>query len=666
MKQKNRKKTYLPLTIAAIAFGALTTALTPASAKTADTDPVLMTVNGRPVYKSEFEYLYNKNSGQQLDKQTIDDYLEMFVNYKLKVADALANGYDTTAAYNKELEQYRAELAAPYMTDKEAEQEVLDLAYQHYLNLVNVSHIMLSLDEQQGMGQAGVIQRADSIRNLILSGQLDWNKAAEEYSIDRGSNHNGGNMGWMIAGRYPTAFEDAAYATPKGQISEPINSGFGIHLIRVEDTMPNPGEVKARHILKLTARMAPEQAEKAKEKIDSIYNVLMSGADFAEVAMAESEDPGSAKRGGELDWFGRGTMVAPFDSAAFTLATGVISKPIQTAYGWHILEVTDRRPPKTFAEMEKQLKGILINSDRGLIPEQRYMDKIKKEYNTHLIEANLDAIRNRIAANPGGYDSLMVAQLRVSDMPVAQVNNIDIPLSDVMMHVAVTNSTDADNARALIASAARLAADNLTRQEARVHLADNNAEYRNLINEYSDGILLFDISQDKVWQKAANDNEGINAYFRAHRADYSFDEPRYKAVIVFTSNDSIEQVVRDYLNSLDPKSVDLRGLNKHLRDKFGKHVRAERVIAKKGENAITDYLAFGGPKPENKQLSWNNYFPYQGQIIEQPVEADDVRSRVITDYQSQLEKDWVKELRSRYPVKIDKKVLKTIKETADK
>ena len=648
------KKTVISLAIAAFAICAL-------MAKSAK-DPVLMTVNGRPVYKSEFEYLYNKNAGQQIEHQSLDDYVEMFVNYKLKVADALANGYDSTDAFNTELSKYRAELAAPYMIDKEAENEILDEIYSHFKQLRKISHIMFPL-QPDGTADMTV---ADSVRAEILKGNLAWNDAVETYSIDRGSKQNGGSMGWLVVGRFPADFEDMAYATGVGQISEPVNSGYGIHLIRVDESKPNPGEVKARHILKLTARKSPEEAAKAKNQIDSIYAVLMNGADFAEVARIESEDPGSKANGGELDWFGTGTMVAPFDSAAFSMAEGVISRPFQTSYGWHIVEVTGHRPMKSREEMDTDLRGIMFNSEKGFIPQQRFMQKIRKKYNARLIDSNIQTIREMLVNNPGGYDSVMVAKFSAMDMPVAQVMDVKIPLKNAMKNVAVTLSTDVDNAMAMITQAASTAADQQAREMARIDLVNSNAEYRNLINEYSDGILLFDISQDKVWQKASNDRPGLEAFFKKHKADYVFDEPRYKALIVFATNDSIENEVKKYLNSLAPSEINTAQLAKQIREKFGKNARAERVIAKKGENPITDYLGFGCEKPENKATTWSNYFAFRGEIIEQPVEADDVRSKVMTDYQNELEKLWIDEIRAKYPVKIDRKVLKTVKEIQPK
>lgn len=621
-------------------------------------DPVIMTVNGRPVYKSEFEYLYHKNASQQLEQQSLDQYVDMFVNYKLKVADALAHRMDTTAEFRKEISQYRKELAAPYMRDTQLEQQLLDEMYNRYARQRKVSHIMLApatTPEEQKQN----IALLDSIRKEVKAGRMDWAVAAQQYSIDKGTAGRGGSMGWLPVSRYPMAFEDAVYATAVGDISRPLDSGFGWHIVRVDEERANPGEVNARHILKLTARKSPEEAALAKPAIDSLYTLLVNGADFAEVARANSEDPGSASKGGELGWFGPGAMVAPFDSAAFVQEIGVISQPVATSFGWHIIQVTDKRGIKDRNEMTAELQAMLNESEKGNEPQKQYVEKLLKKYKAKKNDKNIAAVRQMLTANPGGYDSVMVAQLKASDISMATVDGNPVPMSAVMKSVPITNSKDVDNAMMLIDYAIDREMRQVARDVARDYLVKENPDYRNLVNEYTDGILLFDISQERVWQRAANDREGLQRFFKENREKYSFDEPRFKGYIIFTGSDSLETEVKDYLKNV--KVVDPKTFSKELREKFGKPVRAERVIAKKGENAITDYLAFGADKPEASKVPWSNYFAFMGKIVEQPEEADDVRALVTADYQAALEKEWLEQLRSIYPVKINRKVLETVK-----
>ncbi len=628
------------------------------SAKT--DDPVIMTVGGKPVHKSEFEYLYHKNAGQQVEQKSIDEYADMFKKYKLKVADAEAAGLDTVKAILDELSQYRAELARPYLRDPKVDQELLDEAYDHYKRQLKVAHLMVPTAPTAVFSDPVVF--LDSLKNEMAAGNLSWEDAVMEYSIDNGTKKNGGLMGWLLTdGSYPWPFEEMAYNTKVGEISKPVNSGYGYHIIKVLDERPNVGEVHARHILKLTNRITDEaQLERVKAVIDSISNVLKTdpNADFAQIAQAESDD-GSAKNGGDLGWFGAGRMVPEFEEVAFSLKDGQISDPIKTAFGWHIIERLESRPARPFEEIKEQLQAYIDGSERGLKSERSKLDQLIVKYNSHLDNEGLDKIQSLIAAHDGGYNAEIIQMLGVSDIPVAQVNGKNIPVSEIISHVAVTASTDPVNARSLIASAATRQMEMETLEQERIKLADDNVDYRNLVNEYRDGILLFEISQEKVWQRAANDRKGLEAYFKEHKKDYKFDEPRFKGFVVFAPNDSVETAIKDYLSGL--KSFDPLTLGKEVRDKFGNGVKVERVIAKKGENAITDYLGFGGPMPDKSKLSYNRFFAFKGKVVDQPEEVDDVRGQVIADYQNALEAKWIKELEKKYPVKINDKVLKTVK-----
>ncbi|MDE6396899.1 MAG: peptidylprolyl isomerase, partial [Muribaculaceae bacterium] len=424
-----------------------------ASAKT--DDPVIMTVGGKPVYKSEFEYLYHKNAGQQVEQKSIDEYADMFKKYKLKVADAEAAGLDTVKSILDELSQYRAELARPYLRDPKVDKELLDEAYDHYKNQRKVAHLMVPSGVTEAFTDPVVF--LDSLKNEIAAGNVSWDDAVLEYSIDNGTKKNGGLMGWLLTdGSYPWPFEEMAYKTKVGEISEPVNSGYGYHLIKVLDERPNVGEVHARHILKLTNRITDEnELSRVKAVIESIADVRKTTpeADFAQMAQAYSDD-GSAKNGGDLGWFGAGRMVPEFEEAVFALKDGQISDPVKTAFGWHIIERLESRPARPLDEIKEQLQAYIDGSERGLKSERSKLDQLIVKYNSHLDNAGLDKIQSMIAAHEGGYNADMIDILAKSDVPVAEVNGKAIPVSEIISHVAVTASTDPANARALIASAA--------------------------------------------------------------------------------------------------------------------------------------------------------------------------------------------------------------------
>lgn len=549
-------------------------------------DPVLMTIDGKDVHLSEFEYLYGKNNVQQQSPVSVDEYLDMFTIYKLKVVDALAAGIDTTAAFKKEYDGYRMDLIRPYLTDKDEEERLVLEAYSHYPQEVEASHIMLSFGSTPEEREAS---RAllDSIRTVAVGGE-DFSALARRFSVDRSVSYNGGSMGYVTPGRFPYSFEKMAYDTPEGEISPVFETPFGFHIIKSGARRAATGEVLAQHILKLTQGKSEAEQAKAKAEIDSIYTLLKNGADFSELARQESEDPGTAKNGGMLPWFGTGRMVPEFETAAFALADSTFSEPFATSYGYHIVKTLGHRGVPTLDEARKQIMANMQRDGRAKLPEQKKMDELRAKF------------------QKSATDSLSEQQI-------------------IEMEIAELNATDAD--------------------------------FANLMREYHDGMLLFEISNRKIWDGAAKDTEGIQKYFEAHRNDYTLSEPKYKALIIYTPSDSMMTVVSDYLKA---NTIEDDSLGVVLKREFNRDVRVERVLAAKGENRVVDAIAFNGEKPQLPG-KWQVWLPWKGRIIEAPEEAADVRGAVTTDYQSELERQWIAELKSTHTVKVNKKVLKSVK-----
>ena len=262
--------------------------------------PVLMTINGKPVTLSEFEYLYHKNNSQQVSTQPIDEYLQMFITYKQKVADAEAEGIDKSQAFQNEFEGYRRDLAEPYLRVQAVEDSLVNAIYDRMKEEVDVSHIMIASRGAE-INPAEQKTRLDSIRNAIIAG-ADFEQLARRFSIDRSVIRNGGHMGYITATKFPYTFEDAAYTTPVGQISPVIETPFGYHIVKVHNRRPARGQVLVEHILKLTQGLPETEAAAKKAQIDSIATLLANGGDFEAIARQESEDPGSKREGGRLNW----------------------------------------------------------------------------------------------------------------------------------------------------------------------------------------------------------------------------------------------------------------------------------------------------------------------------------------------------------------------------
>lgn len=621
-------------------------------ALTAQSDPVLMNVAGKDVYLSEFEYLYNKNNAQQVQPQSLDEYVDMFVNYKLKVADAEAAGIDTTAEFITEFHKFRNELAAPYLRDEAVFEQTVREAYEHMANELTVSHIM--------MAEADAA-KLDSIRNEILAGNLAFETAARKYSIDRGSSQRGGLMGVVLAGRYPKAFEDASFATAVGEISPVVNSGYGVHIIRVENRRPSRGEVLCEHILlRVTPDMNDEVRQQVNARIDSIYNVVSADtARFEEVARTLSQDPGSAARGGRLNWFGSGMMVAEFDSVAFAINVGEVSNPFRTAFGWHIIRKLDARSIASYEEMHDQLaQSIQGNND---MPRLAFIARKAQEYQARLLEDNLDKVEN-MAENSGAVlDSTLLATFARCDLPIYLVRGDAYTLAEMMPALPVSAVRGAANIRKFIAEQAQIQMNEVILEYARQELYELNADYRNLVNEYRDGILLFEISNRTVWDRASKDREGLEAFFQRNKDRYAWSQPKFKSYIIFATNDSILAEAAQFGYDSIPYTTAPADVVKAFRTRFGRDVKVERVIAAQDENAITDYLAFGGDRPASANAHWPSYRVFRGRIIDAPEEAADVRGTVISDYQAELEQQWLQQLRQRYPVTINREVLQQVK-----
>lgn len=641
-----------------ITFALTLATILPSAAKKDAADPILLNIDGRDTKLSEFEYLYNKNNQQQGSQLTRDQYLDLFLIYKLKVADAISAGIDTTKSFKAEYDKYRRELASPYLVDKDLQEQILQNAYDRLKEDVNVSHIMVSHETNRDKDLANKAL-LDSIRTEIIAGRADWNEMVIKYSIDPAVKRTGnGDMGFISGnGMFPEPFEAAAYSTKVGEISPVIDSGFGYHIVRVNSRRQAKGQVLVEHILKLTQGMPAEQAEKQKAAIDSIYNVLINGADFEDVARRESEDPGSARNGGKLDWFGTGRMVKPFEEAAFNAQDGEITKPFATSYGYHIIHKLAHKGIPSFEESRKMLENQINNDERALQPRNAKIKQLRDKFAPAIDKDIYNEVINYADAN-GGYDSTLIAKYYNDARPIISFNTGNkISLGEListMPRIAKISGSDVNQA---ISSHCYEMIDKTVADIETDLLPAENAEYRNLLNEYHDGILLFEVSNNKVWDKASKDKDGLERFFLLNKDKYKWDAPKFKGYIIFASSDSVKN---EALSFLAENTIAADTLVKTMRKHFGKDVKVEKVIAAKGENPIVDAVGFGAPKPENNGR-WAYYFPYAYTVLDQPQEAADVRGAVIADYQTYLENKWVESLKAEHKYKINKKVLKNLK-----
>ncbi len=640
------KKHFLPVALVA-------SAILCATAGVGKDDPTVMTVAGTPVSRSEFEYLYNKNNRQQEQPQSMEEYADMFVVYKLKVADAEAAGIDTTASFLKELDGYCADLEAPFLVDTVLREQLVDEAWARMQTMRDVSHIMLPLGITEEL-KAQHRERLDSIRNLILNG-ADFADLARRFSSDRSAMSNGGHMGYAASGQLPYKFEQAAWAVPVGAISEVVEDApFGYHIIKVNEEKPHPGMVKARHILKLTQGLSPEEKAVKKAQIDSIFTLITNGGNFASIAMKESEDPGSARNGGDLGKFGPGQMVREFETQAFGLPDGGISYPFETAYGYHIVQTLEHLPLGTLDDNRNSIYNAMARDERINMPRNKRMGELQAKWGIAKNEQGIEAVKESLAGKRGSEAFGLVDGSTV----VITYPGGTVTAAEVIDAIPAPTRENAPNPWGAFERQLAQSLEDVTVSRGRIEFAKEDPDFRNLVNEYRDGILLFEISNRKVWDRASNDTLAQRKMFEANRASYTWDKPRFKGVVVLATSDSVAAAAKDLLAR---EKVANDSLVKTLRGAFGQNIKVERVLTAKGDNAIVDEIAFGGPKadPVGKWAAW---FPYDSKVIDAPEEAADVKAAVTTDLQQQLEAEWVKDLHKKYKVKVDKKLLRRMSE----
>lgn len=624
-------------------------------------DPVIMTVNGIDVPLSEFEYLFHKNSQQQIDPQPLDSYVDIFKVYKLKVADALDKGIDTTAAFKAEMAQYRHELAAPYMADSVYINKLIDEAYGRMDEEVEVK-IISRYKSRSHEENVRSRQLLDSLRRELKAG-ADFTEIADRYSQDANVKEVHGNLGFTQALNYPYTIETPAYELAEGDYSEVVESPVGYHIIKGGKHRPARGTVHVQHILK----MVPQDADAATEarirhEIDSIYGVLSHNpGQFESMAMNLSDDKGTARQGGLLQWFGAGEMVPEFDQAAFALDRDEISKPVRTRFGWHIIKKINERPVPTAAQARQRiLKRITSPQDaRSKMIADNLVKRLEKSHKGSICEATATAISTKageLGLCKDFYDYYK-AGTPEGDAVLATIDKRKITATDFAASLnggqLPAGAETQERVAAFIPSfyAAKL------RDAEEARLEKEEASFRNLYNEYYGGSLLYEASVREVWDKAAKDKEGLDAYFKAHRGDYAWNDPHVKGYLVQAENDSVAALARKRMETLPVDSL-ITG----VRQDFGSKVRVEKVLVAKGGNPMVDNIIFGGPKVRPSVSNFTAYFLFNPRLISVPEEVDDVRGLVTSDYQNLLEQEWIEKLKARYPVKVNANVLKKVKD----
>ncbi|WP_353330419.1 peptidylprolyl isomerase [Bacteroides sedimenti] len=615
-------------------------------------DQVLMKINNKEITRSEFEYIYNKNnSNNGLDKKTLNEYVDLFVNFKLKVAEAEAEGVDTTKTFLNEFLGYRQQLTKPYLTDDSIDEAYARQIYDRLKENVEASHILIRCKPNATpQDSLNAYNKAERARQRILKGE-DFEKVAREVSEDPSVKQNGGKLGYFTAMQMVTPFEDAAYALKAGGLSKPVRSDFGYHIIKVTNRRPDMGKVLVAHIFKyLPQNATKEQESSATQKMDSIYNAIQQGADFADLARKFSDDKGTASRGGELPWIGFRQTVKEFEDVAFSIKKDEISKPFHSPSGLHILKLIDKKPIESFEEKKEEIERRLENQGRGDKGTEALAEKLKKEYNFSYNEKSLNDLKNLMKNIEAGRDSLTSVNALNLSGDLFTINGKVYPVQEFIKWTKDHPSNLEKQLKEYTQNSI------LNYEDSR--LEQKHPEFGHLMQEYRDGILLFDISNRKVWDKASKDDVGLAEFFLKNKANYKWESPRFRGIVVHCKDNKTAKAVKKLLKKY-PEEEWANVIRKTLNNDSVSVVKVEKGLYIKGDNKYVDKIQFksGGFEPIKDYPVTVTF----GKLLKNgPESYKDVRGPVTADYQNYLEENWIKELRGKYKVEINQEVLKTV------
>jgi peptidyl-prolyl cis-trans isomerase SurA len=626
-------------------------------------DAAVLVIDGKKVTKSEFLQIYLKNNNDpKYDKASLDEYMELFKKFKLKVAEAEALGYDTIPKLKKELDGYRKQLAQPYLVDSSQNSALVRQAYDRMKTEVRASHILVRVEEGASPEDTlAAYNRIMSLKKRIENGE-DFATIAKGKggSDDPSAQRNNGDLGYFTAFQMVYPFEEAAYNTPVGKISNPVRTRFGYHIIKVVDQRQARGTMKAAHIMIATGKDAtPEEVESASKKAQELYDKLQKGESFEVLAGEFSDDSQTADKGGVLPLFGTGTttrMVLEFEDAAFALKKdGDISQPVKTDFGYHIIKRLEWTDLRSFDQLKKEIQSKVNKDERAKKTQDSFIQKLKKEYKFSDSYAKTSSwfVQNLDSTYFLGQWN---ADKLTSDKAMFKLGKKLYTQKQFGEYLEKNyrNVRSADNASVIKKQyMAWQNAEIIGYEE--MQLERKHPEFKALMQEYHDGILLYEVMTDKVWNKAIKDSSGLRAFYEQNAGKYQWGK-RYNAFVYECLNDDVAKQVTGMLKSSDTitsKTI-IGAVNKSSELNL-------RVRTNKFEVAQTAFL-----KDRDLNIGVNQPYTYEGKVYVVKVDEilmpgpkllSEAKGAATSDYQNYLEKMWLEELAKKHPITVNTAVL---------
>lgn len=624
-------------------------------------DEPLMTIGGKPVDKEELIYLITKGKKKEartsgMSREEFEENLELFINYKLKVREAEEAGLDKTEEFIREFDSFRENLKAPFLIKNSLEEGELRKAYSRMQEVIHASHILLEFPPNATQEDSLIVLRmALKIKKEIEEGEADINQLAVEYSDDPSAKINKGDLGFFSALQLVQPFEDAAYTLEVGKVSDPVLTDFGYHIIQVQDRMPNPGQVRVSHILVRVDDTNPNGEDQAKRKVADIYTEIQKESTvWEDIVENYSEDPSSSNKGGMLPWFNVGSIISEFELAAFSLTEiGEVSPPVRTRYGYHILRLEGKKPLQTFEELEESIRSKILRDSRSGMIQSQVMAIQKSRYNFKENGQNVNQLESTLNSLSKNDFASKLASKNLASMDLFTLNGKTFKTEDLADYMKESEMNLSAEQGIFNAWYERFTAEKLNDAE-EADLTNINKEYQMLLKEYHDGILLFSLMNEEVWQKGLNDTIAQRKFYQSNLDNYQW-KGRVEAYIV--------KVLDMAQLDLARKALVDKTLSPELIERFESSYKSTDSLAFQTESGIFEYgehpvLSNADMEKKYQELEVDGqlHLVLLGEIIPAgPKKFAETRGLVIRDYQEYLDEKLIADLRKKYPVKINPK-----------
>lgn len=663
------------LMIATTSFSGCSSSKSGSSNTASKKDPALLVFPSKDtVYKSDFEYVYQKNNGgwdavKNHSQDQYREYLDLYINFKRKVLEAEAMGLQNTDAFKNEFEGYRKQLAQPYLVDKGIQEELVQEAYNRSKEIVSASHILITAaPDARPEDTLKAFQKINAIRDSIVNQGKSFAVMAQRHSQDPSAKTNKGELGYFSVFDMVYPFENGAYNTKVGEVSKPVRSSFGYHLIKVNDRVENTGKKTVAHIIiRVGAQYTAKTEEQAQTMIKEIHDKLKAGGNWDELCEKYSDDPNTSKKGGTL---GTGRLIPEMENVKRSLGEGEYSEPFQTSFGHHIIKITEVEPVKSFQDAEAEIKSKIARDARSTLSRERLIARVKKDYNFQMETAGIAELVKTIDKENGAQaytkgfwrpvDSLhkQLYGLAVYTIGSGADKHTGTIRNYLDWYVAARKGYDGATTQEVTDKLVPLFIEQEMLNYEERQLPKKYREYRELLKEYRDGILLFTLTEDKVWRKAVEDTVGLKEYYNNNKEKFMAGERVVVTEYISEKRAVVEQVAKMLEAGKGEKEIDAE-VNKS--SSLNIRIRTQNYEKGKSEN---EEMMFGKkPGYISEITEYGRAFRIlvlKENLDEGQKSFEDAKSECITQYQNYLETEWLKELEGKYPVEIREKVMEKL------